>query len=303
MGNNWSLLDAESMELESLATTSQEVDGGSSSDDSQRDEASSSSVSKDKSVSVLSRLKAPRASDLARKRKVAANPPKGKRSCRGATAAEPKNITSLQRVKEFPDEPLCVSNRKLFCNACREEMSLKMSSVRNHIRSTKHKEGCRRRKSKEAREKSIADALAAHNEESHLRGETLPPNQQVYRVRVLTCFLRAGVPLHKYEHFRDLLEENALRLSDRRHMSDLIPFVLKEEQQRIKQEISSKYVSVIFDGTSRLGEALAVVLRFISDDWTIEQRLVRVQLLAKSLSGEEIAREIISILSTFYSMH
>jgi hypothetical protein len=85
-------------------------------------------------------------------------------------------------------------------------------------------------------------------------------------------------------------------------MSDLIPFVLKEEQQRIKQEISSKFVSVIFDGTSRLGEALAVVLRFIGIDWTIEQRLVRVQLLAKSLSGEEIAREIITILSTSYSI-
>ena len=130
-----------------------------------------------------------------------------------------------------------------------------------------------------------------------LRGETLPHSQQVHRVRVLTCFLRAGVPLHKYEHFRELLEENATRLRNRRH---IIPFVLKEEQQRIKQEISSKSVSVIFDGTSRLGEALAVVVRFVSDDWTIEQRLLRVQLLAKSLSV--IAREIISILSTSYSI-
>ena len=113
--------------------TSQDIEGVSSSDESHRDEGSSSSVSKDnrdKVVSVLSRLKAPRASDLARKRKVAVNPPKGKRGCRGATAAEPKNITAQQRVKEFPDQPLCVSNRKLFCNACREEMSLKMSSMR-----------------------------------------------------------------------------------------------------------------------------------------------------------------------------
>ena len=65
-------------------------------------------------------------------------------------------------------------------------------------------------------------------------------------------------------------------------MSDLIPFVLKEEQQRVKQEIDSKCVSVIFDGTSRLGEALAVVLCFIRENWTIEQRLLHVQLLAKS---------------------
>ena len=89
-------------------------------------------------------------------------------------------------------------------------------------------------KHKELREKSIADALAAHNEDSHLKGETLPASQQVYRVKVLTCFLHVGVPLRKYDHFHELLEENAMRLSDRRHMSDLIPLVLKEEQLRIK---------------------------------------------------------------------
>ena len=62
-------------------------------------------------------------------------------------------------------------------------------------------------------------------------------------------------------------------------MLDLISFVLREEQQRIKQEIS---VSVIFGGTSILGEALAVMLRFISDDWTTE-RLVRVRLLFQEM--------------------
>ena len=53
--------------------TSHEVDGGSSSDKTQRDKASSSSVSKINPSIVLIRLKPPCASDLARKRKVAAN--------------------------------------------------------------------------------------------------------------------------------------------------------------------------------------------------------------------------------------
>ena len=84
-------------------------------------------------------------------------------------------------------------------------------------------------------------------------------------------------------------------------MSDLIPFVLKEEQQHVKQEIDSKCVSVIFDGTSQLGKALAVVLRFIGETWTFE-RLLCVQLLAKSLSRQAIARELISVLPTSYSI-
>ena len=84
------------------------------------------------------------------------------------------------------------------------------------------------------------------------------------------------MPLSKLECFRELLEENALRVTDRRHMSDLIPFILQEEQTRIKNEIEGKCVSVIFDGTTRLGEALAVVLRFVDEEkWVIQQRLVR----------------------------
>ena len=38
-----------------------------------------------------------------------------------------------------------------------------------------------------------------------------------------------------------------------------------------------------------MGEALAIVLRFVTCEWSIEQRLIEVQLLSKSLKGEEIA--------------
>ena len=77
-------------------------------------------------------------------------------------------------------------------------------------------------------------------------------------------------------------------------MLDLVPFILNEEKARIRKEIEGKFIAVIFDGTSHLGEVLAVVLRFISE-WTIQQRLVRLQFLVKN--GEEIARELINILS------
>ena len=40
-------------------------------------------------------------------------------------------------------------------------------------------------------------------------------------------------------------------------MSDLIPLVLKQEKSKIQGEVSGQDVSVIFDGTSRLGGALA----------------------------------------------
>jgi len=85
-------------------------------------------------------------------------------------------------------------------------------------------------------------------------------------------------------------------------MSELIPFVLKEENSKIQSEISGQNVSVIFDGTSQLGEALFTVLRFVSSNWSIEQHLIKVQLLAKSLKGEEIALELKHTLTTEYGI-
>ena len=54
--------------------------------------------------------------------------------------------------------------------------------------------------------------------------------------------------------------------------------------EQIRREISGKPVSIVFDGTSRLGEALVIVLRFL-DNWEIKQRLVQLQIPVKSMKG------------------
>ena len=80
-----------------------------------------------------------------------------------------------------------------------------------------------------------------------------------------------------------------------------MPFILEEEKSKIREEIKGKHLSIVFDGTSRLGEVLAVVFRLMHD-WKVSQRLVRLQFLAKSVTGEELARELISILSVVYGV-
>ena len=120
----------------------------------------------------------------------------------------------------------------------------------------------------------------------------------MYRARVVMAFMKSGIPLAKLEcpELRSLLEENGHRLTDRRHLMDLVPFVLDQERKRIREELKDKYVSIIFDGTTRLGEVLAVVVRFVVD-WSVKQYLVGLQFLQKSMNGEELARELISTLS------
>ena len=59
----------------------------------------------------------------------------------------------------------------------------------------------------------------------------------------------------------------------------------------LKSELSQvNAVSTIFDGSTRLGEALAIVVRFVDRHWNVQQRLVRLQVLAKSLKANELAQ-------------
>ena len=55
---------------------------------------------------------------------------------------------------------------------------------------------------------------------------------------------------------------------------------------------------MIFDGTTHVCEALAIILWFVDDQYQIQQHAVCVMLLAKSLTGEEVAHQLIVCLFT-----
>ena len=99
-----------------------------------------------------------------------------------------------------------------------------------------------------------------YNSNCHPCSETLPSDQQVCCVKVVKTLLRTGVSICKVHIFREFSEETGFQLTDKQYMVDLILFILKEVETNIKQEIKEKHVSVIFDGTTCLGDALAVVL-------------------------------------------
>ena len=251
----------------------------------------------------LSRLRAADPADISRPRKLKKNAAVGKKRSHmaGRSAHNPKSTSPYQRAREFPDENLTVSCGKLFCSGCREELGLKLTVIQLHIKSKKHQAGKERLQSNEAHERDIATSFAMYSQQAHTSGETLPKDMQVYRIKVVTVFLKAGIPLNKLDLFQELLEEHGQRLAGRRSLSDLIPFIHQQEIAQIKEELQGKKVAVIFDGTTRLGEAMAIIVRFVND-WQIHQRLVRLRHLSKSLTGEEIARELISVLQVDYNI-
>ena len=89
------------------------------------------------SSSILDKLRPPKLSEITHKRKVRVNNPphtgaRTKKKPTSRCATDPKTLSVSDRAREFKHEIFVVSGGKLFCSACREEVSLKLSIIRNH---------------------------------------------------------------------------------------------------------------------------------------------------------------------------
>ena len=156
---------------------------------------------------------------------------------------------------------------------------MKNSVLIQHVKSVKHATGKERLASKQARVRSIADMLRKYDKDEQPIGETLSEEVRVYRTKVVTSFLKAGVLLSKIDCFRDLLVENAFRLSQASNLSQLVPFIHQQEQICVKNEIDQQEISIIFYGTTHVCEALVILVRFADEKRNIQQRVVKLMLL------------------------
>ena len=103
-------------------------------------------------ATFCSKFRAPKCSELTRKRAVRRSALLTAKKSKPSCSTDPKSVTPIQRVREFPKEELSQSAGKLFCNACREEVSLKLSIVKLHVASGKHLAGKEALARREARE-------------------------------------------------------------------------------------------------------------------------------------------------------
>uniref|UniRef100_A0A1X7TX16 U1-type domain-containing protein n=1 Tax=Amphimedon queenslandica TaxID=400682 RepID=A0A1X7TX16_AMPQE len=202
--------------------------------------------------SLLDRLRPPNMSELGRKRKIHSNPPPPvgkKRSIQNFHKSDPKSVSPSQRVKDFPGEELLESAGKLFCRACRETLAVKRSVVRNHIASKKHQDSKANLKTKKAKEQDIANALHAHDAETHRKGETLPDEVSVYRVKVAMTFMKCGIPIMKcgQPDLRSLLEDGAYRLTDPRCCISLLCYTFRLAVRQLHAAIHSIYDNYLLE--------------------------------------------------------
>ena len=145
------------------------------------------------------------------------------------------------------------------------------------------------------REEDIVQALQKYDQEHHPKGETLSTPTRVFRIKVVQAFLKSGTPLNHVEFFRKFFEEAGMSLSSSCNIHQLIPFILEEEYKSLEKELKGKDVGIIFDGTTREGEALVVLVRFVHE-WEVKSRLVRFQITQSSVNRDELVRIIIEVL-------
>lgn len=232
--------------------------------------------------------------------------PLGKRTRVAAgPSTKTKRIGPSTRIQEFPNEPFSISVGSLYCNACHLPIQSKRSIIKAHIETERHAIGKKNLQKSVLRQQTVAASWDQYkkNHSTEVKGSglssALPDDVQKRRIDVVETFLRAGIPLAKVTYLRPLLEAGNLRLTDRSHLAQYIPFLTDVEMSRVKDEVNSAdYLAVIFDGSTHQGEALAILLRYLDSDWNVQQRLVRFHVLAKSLSGAELAGELIAALST-----
>ena len=147
----------------------------------------------------------------------------------------------------------------------------------------------------------------SHAQDRALAGTGLtgavPMEQSLHRINVVTSFLKAAVPLTKIDSLRTILERGPHRFTHSAHLGQYIPFILEEERKALMDETKGiTACSVVFDGSTHLRKALVIILRFITTNLEAAQRLVRLRILSKGLTSQQLAREIITCLSTEYHL-
>ena len=140
-------------------------------------------------VNAGASLRAPESASIARKRKVPINKAKNKQ--RGS--AKTTNVSTWDRLKEYPNQRFAVVKGKPRCYACSEVLSDKKSSIERHTKSKKHEKGLDDIERNKSEQQSIKKCLQKRAKRENASGSTLSSDIQLYRYELVESALSGGV--------------------------------------------------------------------------------------------------------------
>ena len=201
-------------------------------------------------------LRSPAGAAINRKRKLYVN--EGKYKQRGRQKSVKMSV--WDRIKEYTNQHFCNINGTLRCNACSEMISSKKSSIEKH-KSKKHEKGIADIAKSKAESQTIMECLKRRDQRDRASGSTLPEETRLFRFEIVESALSGGIALAKLDKLRPVLQRYGHGLTSCPHMHQIIPAVLEKEKSKLKEELNDvKQASFIFDGTTRLREALVIII-------------------------------------------
>lgn len=98
----------------------------------------------------------------------------------------------------------------------------------------------------------------------------------VLRYRLTECLLLAGITIAKSDYLSPFLKEryDEQSMTSSTNFRAMIPKVEEDQLDCIRAEMEGQQVTVVFDGTSRVGEATSMALRWCRHGFTVVHRLV-----------------------------
>lgn len=127
------------------------------------------------------------------------------------------------------------------------------------------------------------------------------PEVHALRYRTTEAFLASGTPLERLPYFRELIERGSGALTDVSHLrSSYVPMIESEQLTKVRVELhqNNAALSIQFDGTTRLGEAIVCVGRYCTKDFRIVKRLLMLKTTARHMLGKQLSAVITQLLCT-----
>lgn len=246
---------------------------------------------------------APQKADIERRRKGrrlndAKRLKRGRRKKMGERKTKEPKIDPATRLLQFPSNALRISNDKLFCDCCTTELSLRKISVTQHVLGKQHmaklKEWERMKQRKSATIELLTEERKTNPDE---KGGCLSPELQEFRFATVRTLMGIGVALRKVDHgLGALLRRAGLTVGTSADLRSYINLVRNAEIECLKSELKDQWMSVIFDGTTRLGEVIAVVVRYCTADFELQYRLIALTTTEKHMAGASLSGLLCRIL-------
>ena len=209
------------------------------------------------------------------------------------------NVPTAQRLKEFPNQSLIENKggeRPIFCRCCKTGIRNHKGTINTHVKSPTHeaklKVWLNKLSTQDDVKEFLSDYFRNHPTEKYA---TLDESTLLWRFDVMETFLGAGLAPSKIDALAGLLKGS---VPGSQEMRCFIPKVELFEMKRLRKEFEGQKVTVIFDGTTRLGEAIAILLRWCPKDFSgIQQRLVTFATTEKHMDGLELCAFINRMLT------